>query len=222
MIQTHTGGDWVKTRQRDLTSTGIRMRMEEDNLDGGHNSEFFGWIAIPAGTGVMGGLAYEAVATPDAVTHNPYPVTWTQTFGAAPALFGNMHTYDGPDPAHLRQDTPVTRTGCSVFVEEETCTDAELAHTTEVVGLLAVQKGSIGSGVIVEVGAASADLTKIKITMTGSYSKCSSSLGVFSQSLMEAAAHREADHHRRHPDHQRPRGDGRPDHVPPAPLVRPP
>ena len=174
-IQTHTGGDWVKTRQRNLNSDGIQMRMEEDNLDGGHNTELFGWYAIPAGSGSLGGLPYEAIATPDAVTHNDYDVTFTQTFGAAPALFAAMHTYDGGDPSHMRLQT-LTRTGATMFVEEETCTDAELAHTTETVGVLAVQKGSIGSVVSVEVGSASADLTSIRIPITGAYSKCSSSL----------------------------------------------
>ena len=138
-IQTHTGGDWCKTRQRSVTDAGFQARIEEDNLDGGHNTEITGWIAIPAGTGVVSGSTYEAIVTPDEVTHQPYDVRFTAGFYALPALFGAMHTYDGGDPSHMRQTTPVTMLGATIFVEEETCTDSELAHTTETIGLLAIE-----------------------------------------------------------------------------------
>ena len=38
-IQSHTGGDWVKTRQRSITSNGFQVKQEEDGLDIGHNME---------------------------------------------------------------------------------------------------------------------------------------------------------------------------------------
>ena len=86
--------------------------------------------------------------TPDAVTHAPYDVTWTAgTFTTTvPALFGTMHTFDGGDPSHMRQgDAGVTTEGAQFFVEEEGCTDAEIAHTTETVGIFAVETGVAGS-----------------------------------------------------------------------------
>ena len=68
MIQTHTGGNWVKTRQRSVTPGGFQMKQEEDGMDAGHNTEVYGWIAITKGSGDLGGLNYEAIVTPDVVT----------------------------------------------------------------------------------------------------------------------------------------------------------
>ena len=92
----------------------------------------------------LGGLTFEAIKTPDQVTHNHYDVVFSAVFGAVPALFGAMQSFDGPDPAHMRQSRAVDVEGVQVFVEEETCSDADLAHTTETVGILAIAKGAMG------------------------------------------------------------------------------
>ena len=134
------GGDWVKTRQRAISDSAFQVKQEEDGLDIGHNTEIYGWVAVPAGVGTMSGLVYEAFATPDAVTHEPYTVNFQAQFDAAPAFFAAMQTFDGGDPSHLRLSTVPAAAGVDVFVEEETCSDAELAHTTETVGILAVQQ----------------------------------------------------------------------------------
>ena len=98
----------------------------------------YAWFALPKGTGELGGLNYEAIKTPDAVTHNPYKVDFAATWDAPPAVFGAMQTFDGGDPSHLRLEQTGS-SSCKVFVEEETCSDAELAHTTETVGILAME-----------------------------------------------------------------------------------
>ena len=172
-IQTHTGGHWCKTRQRSVSSTGLQARLEEDGSDGGHNTEIFGWFALSGGAGDLGGSTYEALATPNAVTHQPYDGTFSATFGNAPAFFSAMQTYNGGDPAHTRLGDPVSRSGFSVFIEEETCSDSELNHIAETVGVLAVAPGNMGGagGPILEVGSASADLSAIRITFTGAYQK---------------------------------------------------
>ena len=74
-IQTHTGGDWVKTRHQSLSPNGFQVRMEEDGQDTAHNQETIGWLVLPSGSGTLGGLAYEAMVTPAAVsyTHSPSP-----------------------------------------------------------------------------------------------------------------------------------------------------
>jgi len=84
-----------------------------------------------------------------------------------------MQTYNGGDPAHTRLGDPVSRSGFSVFIEEETCSDSELNHIAETVGVLAVAPGNMGGagGPILEVGSASADLSAIRITFTGAYQK---------------------------------------------------
>lgn len=137
-IQTHTGGDFVSTRHQRVTPTGFQLKMEEDGQDTGHNQETIGWIALPVGTGNLGGLAYEAIVTPAAVTHEPYDISFSTRFRGTPALFGSMATFNGPDPCHLRQFSPVSDRGAQVFVEEDTCLDAEQAHAAESLALLAI------------------------------------------------------------------------------------
>ena len=101
-ILSHTGGDWVKTRHQSISRTGFQVKQEEDGLDIGHNTEVYGWIALSEGENSMGATKFEAIKTPDAVTHNPYTVSYTSTFSAVPAVFGSMQSFDGPHPAHLR------------------------------------------------------------------------------------------------------------------------
>ena len=79
-IQTHTGNDWVNTRHQSVTGAGFQIKMEEDGQDTAHNQETIGWIALPAGTGMIGGLTYEAIITPAAVTHVPYDIVSTHAF----------------------------------------------------------------------------------------------------------------------------------------------
>ena len=101
-ILSHTGGDWVKTRHRNIAATGFQVKQEEDGLDIGHNTEVYGWLAMSKGTGNLGGLVYEAIVTPNTVTHNPYDVQFSTEFTRMPSIFGNIHTFNGADPSHLR------------------------------------------------------------------------------------------------------------------------
>ena len=137
-IQSHNGGDFCKTRQRNASPNGFQITMEEDGVDTSHKQELYGWVALPAATGVFGALHYEAVLTPDAVTHAPYQVALSGAFRSAPAIFASMQTFDGGDPSALRR-TDTSAASVSLFVEEETCSDSEQAHTAEVVGVLAIE-----------------------------------------------------------------------------------
>ena len=163
-IQSHTGGDWVKTRHQAVTSAGFQMKQEEDGLDIGHNTEVYGWIALPKGTGSIGGLDYEAIVTPNTVTRKmhiilsrfartrvadlesitvadqPYDVTYTSPFDDQPGFFSSLHTFNGADPSHMRMDAS-SRTGATIFIEEDTCSDAELAHTDETISIVAMELG---------------------------------------------------------------------------------
>ena len=142
-IQSHNGGDFCKTRQRNVAPTGFQVTMEEDGGDPGavqsHKQETYGWVALPGGTGVFGAsLHYQALNTPDAVTHVPYDVALAGPFRVDPVIFAAMATFDGGDPSSMRR-TSTSATSVTLFVEEETCTDAEQDHTTEVVAVLAIE-----------------------------------------------------------------------------------
>ena len=65
------------------------------------------------GRGAVGGLRYQAIATPAEVTHVPYDVAFQQKF-RGPAIFGSIATFAGSDPAHLRQFSHVAAKGSRV------------------------------------------------------------------------------------------------------------
>ena len=87
---------------------------------------------------IVANTAFEAVLTPNAVTHQPFTIRFATVFEQPPAVFSSMQTFNGGDPAHLRLTSAATASGCSIFIEEETCSDAELAHVAETLGVLAV------------------------------------------------------------------------------------
>ena len=144
-IQTHTGGDWVKTRHRNVDNDGFQVKLEEDGLDDSHNAEVIGWLAANSGVGNVGPMWFEAVATANAVTHDAHEVFFSTPFFAPPGLFGSIATFAGNNPSHLRQSSILNTIAASIFVEEETCSDAELTHMSEVVHLLAFDVG-VGGG----------------------------------------------------------------------------
>ena len=75
-----------------------------------------------------------------AAADQPYDVTYTSPFDDQPGFFSSLHTFNGADPSHMRMDAS-SRTGATIFIEEDTCSDAELAHTDETISILAMELG---------------------------------------------------------------------------------
>ena len=67
------------------------------------------------------------------MTHEPYTITFTQTFDFAPRFFARMATYRGTDSSQVRTGEPPNTKTVSVHVEEESCTDTEMNHAPEIV-----------------------------------------------------------------------------------------
>lgn len=135
-VQSHNGADWVKTRMQKSTPAGLQIKMEETGIDKTHNQENIGWMVVPLGRGRLSAkMQFEAVVTPNKVTHKAYPITFKQGFKSAPMFFSAMQTINGGDPSHMRLQK-ITNKQASFFVEEETCSDKEIAHAAEVVGVL--------------------------------------------------------------------------------------
>ena len=140
-VQTNDDPHWVKTRQDDVTETGVKLALEEEEEKTfPHGSETLGWLAMERGTGSWNGHAYEAAQTSDAVTGAWYQISFGQSFGSPPRFLAALATYDGGDSAHLRYSrTSLTTSGVQVMVEEDTTYDDETNHTSEVVSYLAIQ-----------------------------------------------------------------------------------
>jgi GH25 family lysozyme M1 (1,4-beta-N-acetylmuramidase) len=125
----------VVTRQHSASASGFELRLQEQEAnDPAHGLETVGWIAIEPGVGMTAGIPFEAATTPDAVTQDWYALQFAQVYGD-PVLVASVETFDGGDTVGLRHRN-LGPTGAEVFLEEEQSRDAEVAHTTEVVGYL--------------------------------------------------------------------------------------
>ena len=148
-IQTHNGGDYVKTRQKDVSATGFNVKMEEDIGDKGHVKESIGWLAITTSRGHLSGLKYSASVW-GGVTHSQRSVRLSYGWSTKPLIFGSIASFAGSDPCELRLPSLVqekigkkTYTTANIFVEEDTCVDSERNHNRESVAVLAIESGSI-------------------------------------------------------------------------------
>ena len=90
-----------------------------------------------AAVGNFGTVNFQSGHTPEAVTHDDYTITFTQTFDFAPRFFARIATYLGTDSAQARTTAPPTTKTAIVHVEEEECTDAEMNHNAEIIDYVA-------------------------------------------------------------------------------------
>ena len=140
----------VCTRQKEVATGGFSVLVQEEEgngttsstVNGPHAAETVCWIAISAGSGSAGELAYQAAKTADDVTDADRSIGFTQSFSAAPAFFAQMQVCDGWNPAVVRYRA-LSSSAATVFVEEEKSLDDEIGHTTESVGWLAIEKGEL-------------------------------------------------------------------------------
>ena len=71
-------------------SSGFRVALEGTSnlLADRHEPEDVGWLAIEASVGHIGGKAYEALLTANAVTHELFDLTFDTPFHSVPRFFG--------------------------------------------------------------------------------------------------------------------------------------
>jgi hypothetical protein len=135
----------VTTRLRNVTGTGFEVRLQEEEAnDGYHAAETVSYVAVQTAIGVTAGLPFQVGLTSDSVQHTVTTVTFSQAFDAPPVFLANLQTADGGDPAALRYRS-LSKTGGTVFIEEDQSQDSEQNHTTEAAGYFALQAGLIGA-----------------------------------------------------------------------------
>ena len=132
--------DAVTDRIDAVTATGFAIALDEQESKGGHGSESLAWIAMAPGGSPSSGLY--AAKTANAVTSNPFTLGFGGAFGESFAFLADMQTEDGGDPATVRLQK-IGASSATFFLQEEQSKDAELAHTTEEVGILGLHTGSI-------------------------------------------------------------------------------
>ncbi|MCR4315020.1 MAG: hypothetical protein NUW37_01585 [Planctomycetes bacterium] len=138
-VQTYAEAYPTKTRQRNATTTNFDVSLEED--DGGdtiHLAETIGWVAVTQGTTTNNGSLAEFDRTADAVTHNWYNQTFSQSYGAAPVFIANLSKYDGSDVSGGRIQN-LAAGSVDIKCEEDTIADAEINHTGEEFSFFALE-----------------------------------------------------------------------------------
>ena len=139
---TRNGGEPITTRQRNITTTGFDAKLQEEEASGPHTDETVGWIAIDQVVSTNGETQYEAIRTDDSFTHRQKDIDFTDPFASTPVILAGMQTTDGGDPATTRLTAKDTDS-ITVFIEEEQSKNDETNHTTEVVGVLAMDGGPL-------------------------------------------------------------------------------
>ncbi|MEM7478096.1 MAG: Ig-like domain-containing protein [Planctomycetota bacterium] len=141
-VMTNNDSAAVVERIRNIGNSTFQMQFnEEEAADGVHATETVGFIAIDTGTATTGDVSLNAVKSNNSVTHQNTTINFGSIDGSSnPVILSDMQTRDGGDAATVRHRSQ-TATSVTVFVEEEASRDSELNHTTEVVGVLALEAG---------------------------------------------------------------------------------
>lgn len=135
-VMSFNGPDTVVTRNRNVTTTGFEVTMQEQQSNAQwHVAETISYIAWEPGTGTVDDpIAYE-VGTQSAVNHNWSTISYGP-FGDVPIVLMDMQTANGPDPCNLRYRNK-DADSVDVRVDEEQSADTEKWHANETVGYFA-------------------------------------------------------------------------------------
>ncbi len=135
-VASFAGGQAVTTRVRNVTASSFQIRLQEEEAnDDIHAVERVDWIAVEVGAATFSGTRVIAGRTGNSITNSWATINFSSV--TDPVFLAEMQTFDGSDAAALRQRN-LTSTSVQVKVEEEQSGDAEVAHTTEVVGYIIV------------------------------------------------------------------------------------
>ena len=133
--------DAVVTRQQDITASGFRMMLQEEEANGQHDTEHAAWIAI-ATPQTADSSVVSSYATDNSITHQRSTLSFNSTSSAAPVVVAAMQSFAGSDTANLRFDN-LGQGSVQVWVDEERSTDRETRHVAESVGVIALPQGII-------------------------------------------------------------------------------
>jgi hypothetical protein len=142
-VQSANDPDFTTTRQRNADADGFEVTMQEEQaLNAGMDStETIGWLAIEAGRGTAGDIAWTAGRAGGVTDAGTTIALGAGLTGGANVIAG-LSSFAGADPAWARGDGS-TATGFTVSAEEDTSADPETAHTAETVDYLAFDQSGL-------------------------------------------------------------------------------
>lgn len=143
-VTSQNGAATVATRVHSVRPDGFSVRVQEQqSFDNIHANEQISYIAIERGRGAsLGGLDFDANLTPLEVSNAGYNIDFRANLGSDAALFANLQTLRGADTAAVRYRS-LDGNGARVFIQEEQSADAEVVHTNERLGFLAIETGAL-------------------------------------------------------------------------------
>ena len=145
--QTQTRNGWqpVVTRHRNVSTSGLDLKLQEEEDEGWHKTETIGYVALPQGSGTLDGQTFETGIT-SGVSHEWQTISFSSTY-EQPVFLADLQTFNGWDPCAVRYRN-LTGSSVEVRVEEETSADAETDHVAEQVGYFVTERqtDSVGYG----------------------------------------------------------------------------
>ncbi|MES2570983.1 MAG: H-type lectin domain-containing protein [Verrucomicrobiota bacterium] len=146
-------------RVRNVTNTGFDYQIDEwDYQDGVHPTESVSYLVAEAGSYVIGGKRWQ-FGKATSVTHNVFSTTFAAPFAAAPVVFAQVATANGPS-AVTKRISGVSANGFTLQLQEEEAADG--THAGEEVHFVAIEKGNgrlIADQLIFEAGSTPANVT---------------------------------------------------------------
>jgi len=141
-VTTENGPASATSRLQNIDTSGFDVRIQEqEGADGTHSPEAISWIALDVGFGDSGDKTIDSFLF-DSVDHNEVVVPFNMTFDKIPLVFGQLQTFNDPDPVSLRQTAAGgTTQSVAVFAEEEISWDPETDHELERAGIVALEAG---------------------------------------------------------------------------------
>lgn len=145
-VATFAGSQACNTRQRNVSSSGFEVRVqEEEGNDGTHADENIAYIAIETG-GAAGSNGIAAGLTGNTVDEVWETINFPSSgYAATDPFIAQIQTFNGGDPCDLRKRNQGS-SSVQVFVEEEASSDTETGHVNEVVGYVVINVAGQFSG----------------------------------------------------------------------------
>ncbi|MCU7938911.1 MAG: hypothetical protein KZQ64_12285 [gamma proteobacterium symbiont of Bathyaustriella thionipta] len=141
-VTTYVGAQAVNVRAWDIDASSMKLSLqEEENNDGVHAAEEVSYIAIEPAHFVddVNGWSLKA-AQENGFDESADTITFdaTDPFNSAPFFLAGMQTINDAQPAVLRLNS-ISANDATIHVEEEQSCDADVSHSDETVGYIALE-----------------------------------------------------------------------------------
>lgn len=144
MVTTENGADAVIARITDVSATGFSMSLQEaTGSDGWHAAETVTWVAVEAGSWLVGGRLVQAgsfTGTQDA-DGSDFSVAYDRAYGSDSAVFAQTQTTNDADFVRVRLTGDDANGFSGEIEEDEASNQTRDGHGAETIGWLSVETG---------------------------------------------------------------------------------